>query len=412
VLALARLRHARLTIRSENHRAEREPRCYVQRLGRPCVVVPLTERAPERAERFGLLACLDAFGDDLEAEGAGEPENRLDECAVVVDPIDERLGDLEHVDREVVQMAQGRIAGAEVVECEPHSELAQLSERLDRRRRILHRAALGDLEDKPIRWGAGVGENRLHVPDEVGASQFTLGQVDADHELVVEPVARAPGLELLAGQAENGAPDGPHETGLLRQRDEVFRQDEAANGVAPPGESLEPHDPAGRQRDDRLVVRLYLLSLDRAFQRPRQLLPALGADVHLGVVPGVAALPVRLRRVHGDVRVAQEVVGDVSLLSAGDADAGVDLHLTPFEYERRATRSSGRSEARTRSATAIKSWSPALWPRLSLMILKSSRSMNNTTGRRCPATVRVNALCTRSAKSSRFANPVRLSWKA
>ena len=102
----APLRDARLSIRPEDDRSERKPRTHVQRLRRPCVVEPLAKDAPERAERFSLLFCLDAFRDDLESESGGQPENRLDEGAVAIDPIDERLGDLEHVDREVPQVAQ------------------------------------------------------------------------------------------------------------------------------------------------------------------------------------------------------------------------------------------------------------------------------------------------------------------
>ena len=86
------------------------------------------------------------------------------------------------------------------------------------------------------------------------------------------------------------------------------------------------------------------------------------------------------------------------MLCVRDADAGVDSHLAPFEFERRSEgvhetqrhglgiapvraleknrelvaaepgdESLGRIDARTRSATATRSWSPALWPRLSLM---------------------------------------------
>ena len=49
--------------------------------------------------------------------------------AAAGDAVDERLGDLEDVERERVQVAQRRVAGAEVVEREPHAELAQLAQR-------------------------------------------------------------------------------------------------------------------------------------------------------------------------------------------------------------------------------------------------------------------------------------------
>jgi len=47
---------------------------------------------------------------------------------VVLDALDERAVDLDHVHREAPQLAEGREAGAEVVDGDSHPELVQLLE--------------------------------------------------------------------------------------------------------------------------------------------------------------------------------------------------------------------------------------------------------------------------------------------
>ena len=70
----------------------------------------------------------------------------------------------------------------------------------------------------------------------------------------------------------------------------------------------------------------------------------------------------------------------------------------------RAARSSGRRPATMRPAASDSSWSPASWPRVSLMALKSSRSRNSTTGSP-PVRASCNRASTRSANRVRLGNP-------
>jgi hypothetical protein len=56
-------------------------------------VEALAEAAVQLAQHLDLLAPLDAFGDDVEVERRGKPQDRVDECAVravAVDAVDER----------------------------------------------------------------------------------------------------------------------------------------------------------------------------------------------------------------------------------------------------------------------------------------------------------------------------------
>jgi hypothetical protein len=56
-----------------------------------------------------LLGLLDALGDGVELEGVAQLDDRVGQggvLAALADPVDERLVDLEHVDREAAQVAE------------------------------------------------------------------------------------------------------------------------------------------------------------------------------------------------------------------------------------------------------------------------------------------------------------------
>ena len=64
-----------------------------------------------------------------------------------------------------------------------------------------------------------------------------------------------------------------------------------------------------------------------------------GGGVHLRLIEGEAPLPRRLGGVHGQVGLAQQVVGlGVAIGRDGGADAGPHHHLPALELERRAKR--------------------------------------------------------------------------
>ena len=78
----------------------------------------------------------------------------------------------------------------------------------------------------------------------------------------------------------------------------------------------------------------------------------------------------------------------------------------------RAAVSPARRQLVSRSLTITSSSSPAEWPRLSLTVLKSSRSMNSTASWPPWRCSRVAAWSTRSRNSAWFASPVSGSWNA
>ena len=86
----------------------------------------------------------------------------------------------------------------------------------------------------------------------------------------------APGRGLRAGGLDDPGADALDEAGLLGQRDELARGQEAALGVLPAHERLAPVDAAVERAHDRLPVQDELVALDGAAQ-PRGEREALGA---------------------------------------------------------------------------------------------------------------------------------------
>ena len=89
---------------------------------------PLRVVAAELLEPLVLCGPFDPLGDAAEVEHAGQADDRGRESAlpiVAVNAVDEPLVDLEDVDRQLEDVAQRRVPGAEVVDRDPDAELAQ-----------------------------------------------------------------------------------------------------------------------------------------------------------------------------------------------------------------------------------------------------------------------------------------------
>ena len=104
------------------------------------------------------------------------------------------------------------------------------------------------------------------------------------------------------------------------------RVEQAALGVLPADQRLEPGDLAAAQADDRLVVEDQLVAFERVAQLALDLEPAQGAGPHLGVEELAARAAAFLGPVHGGVGVADQQVGARPARGRGpgdgDADAG------------------------------------------------------------------------------------------
>ena len=112
---------------------------------------PLTEVAALVPEQLGLGDGFDTFGDDADVERVGEVDDAGHDRVVLrvqAEPGDEGAIDLQEVDRIAPQVEQRRVPGAEVVDIESDTEVAQRGEDLARALRVLHDGRLGDLESE------------------------------------------------------------------------------------------------------------------------------------------------------------------------------------------------------------------------------------------------------------------------
>ena len=225
-------------------------------------------------------------------------------------------------------------------------------------------------------------------------------------------MSRQASARTHAAERQDGA-------GLLGERDEVVRAEQAAGRVAPADERLDA-DRSGRWRARRSA------GSRRRARRGRRSAPAprsarggrRSPRASSARRPRTGRLPAALARVHRDVGVAQQLVGAGSMpvaCAAGDPDAGADRRspgpaiwngirsasmirwATAIDVPRGPARPRAGSRTRRRPGgppgrsvadasrgsappTATSSRSPAAWPSVSLTTLKSSRSRNRTTG--------------------------------
>ena len=172
------------------------------------------------------------------------------------------------------------------------------------------------------------------------------------------------------------------QAGLLGQRDELGRRDQAALADASQRTSASTlDDAAGREVDDRLVVRAEARSRSRAWRRSASSSSRSDAlVVMLGSKTAMRALPLRLGLVHRHIGVAQQRLGrSRPALLQGDADAArVTDSSRAVESERRAAGSSTHAARRPRHGVSASSTS-------------SSRTANSSPPRRASGVVGAQA---------------------
>ena len=220
---------------------------------------------------------------------------------------------------------------------------------------------------------------------------------------------------LAAALAQDPAADRDDQAGLLGERDELRRAaTRPRSGWRQRSSASTPETGRRARRDDRLVVQLELVVGDRALQVGAQLEAGEHALVHRAARTGGSRpcrrawrctsrrrrcgsarrrrrpSPARPSRCRGCARSDELLVLDAQRHGERLEDALGGRRPPPgaARRPRAARRTRRRRSARRcrwrgcsrsrRLATSISTWSPAAWPRLSLIVLKSSRSMKMT----------------------------------
>src|SRR5660397_36663 len=154
--------------------------------------------------------------------------------------------------------------------------------------------------------------------------QVAGGEVHRDRQ---RPTGVRPGPDLAQGTVQDVAGERPDQAGVLGQRDEVIRWDQAAVGVLPADQGLGADDVPGADADLGLVVQDQLVAVQRPTQVPEQRQLRRGVAVD-GRVVGEHPQVLTLLDVHGDVGALQQG-GGVRAVLAGqhDPDAGLDVQV-------------------------------------------------------------------------------------
>src|SRR4051812_5587481 len=130
----------------------------------------LEMRGAGGAERHDLRFGLDPFRDHAEPQGAAEMDDRMDDrrtLALAAHAVDEAAVDLQAIERELADVVEAGIAGAEIVERDAETHLAQAVQRIGRPIGIVEDRRFGNLDLDPVRLDAGALHAFEDMTDEI-----------------------------------------------------------------------------------------------------------------------------------------------------------------------------------------------------------------------------------------------------
>ena len=184
---------------------------------------------------------------------------------------DERAGQLQRVHRQLAQVGEVGVAGAEVVDGDPHARARPAgAARRSGSPVVAHHRALGQLQLQQVRRQPGLGQDRGHVVDEPGSRDLPRRQVDADEQPRPRELARRHRLALRGRSASTQRPSGTISPVSSASPMNRSGPSSAELRVLPAHQRLDAaHDAVG-QPHDRLVVARELAPLQRAGQRGGQ----------------------------------------------------------------------------------------------------------------------------------------------
>ena len=132
------------------------------------------------AQDLGLSDGLDAFGGDDQPQRPAQGNDRADDRAGVGRVLqigDEAAVHLDLVDRELAEVAEGGIAGAEIVERNAEPGIAQPAQIVVRSRARIEQDLLGDFEFDRPGIGPRIAKNRDQLFHEVALAKLNGRQV-------------------------------------------------------------------------------------------------------------------------------------------------------------------------------------------------------------------------------------------
>ena len=245
--------------------------------------------------------------------------------------------DLQRVDREALQVAEGGAPGAEIVDRDPHSQRLQRPQRGDVRFRPLHGARLGDLELEEAGLELRLLQRALHLAREVGVLELAGREIDRHPQPGMSRIL--PRARLGAGRAQDPGAERDDEPGHLGERDEVRGRNQTQLGMAPAQQRLHRSHAAGGDVEHGLVVEDELVLPDGMAEAALQGQALEGGGVERGRAELIVVATLLLRPVHAGVGVLDERIRVAPVLRVeADADAGGGQELPVLDEEGRPQR--------------------------------------------------------------------------
>ncbi len=291
---------------------------------RPREVEALCPMAPQRTQLRRLRRLLHALGHHRQIERISQGDHRAHDRVVPglhSQSGDEGAIDLHGVHRESLQVGQGGVPRAEVVDRQLHPVVREHTQVRDHRLGGVDEHSFGHLQ-------AEIGQRHLgsrRRRDDLAGHRQIGGLASRDVDGHLEGLDLPPPGELGAGLGEHPGPDRHDQVAVLCDLDELTRPDQATTRVLDPQQRLCRDDPFSGQIDHRLEVQTQPPVLQRV---PKIVLhghpPRPGVlqtlVEHLHPVP-----PPAFRLVHGGVRPVEQALGvRLRMIGEGQPHAGGD----------------------------------------------------------------------------------------
>ena len=165
---------------------------------------------------------------------------------------DEGAVDLEKVDRKTLQVAQRRVAGAEIVDRHPHAHALEGSQGRDIVVGMVHQDAFGQFQFQARGLEAGFGEQSPHQAGQVALVELAGRQIDRHAQ--PGPAVLMQLADFADGGAQHPLAQRQHQAAVLGDRDEAGRRQQPEFGVIPADQRLGAGDGVGAKIPFGLVI--------------------------------------------------------------------------------------------------------------------------------------------------------------
>src|SRR3954447_1518280 len=272
-------------------------------------------------DQFHLLIGLDAFDHHRHAKVGTEPCNAAQQRQrpIGVDALEEGAVDLHFLQREIVQIAEARVAGAEIVQRDSDADRVQLRQHVMRQLSVAQQRGLGDFDLEAMRWQSGNLQRVTDLAQHVALMELLRREIHRDAD------AFRPFHAFHAGFAQNPAAEIHDQAHVFRNRDDIDRRNGAANRMIPAQQRFTRPYPSRLEIDERLIEQLEFLVGQRLAQVQLQNTAGFDDLGHFVAEEAESAAAVRLGAIQRHVGVLQERIGADIRRGHGDTDARADF---------------------------------------------------------------------------------------